>query len=39
MTGSAFDRVTVPPMDEYNQQLVNYLHPNDWVNPKVNWCL
>jgi pyruvate/2-oxoglutarate dehydrogenase complex dihydrolipoamide dehydrogenase (E3) component len=34
MTGSAFDRVTVPPMDEYNQQMVNYLHPNDWVNPK-----
>ena len=25
--------VTVPPMDEYNQQLVSYVHPPDWVNP------
>ncbi|MGK7900360.1 MAG: mercuric reductase [Hormoscilla sp.] len=25
--------VTVPPMDEYNQQLVGYVHPPDWVNP------
>ena len=25
--------VTVPPMDEYNQQLVACVHPPDWVNP------
>jgi pyruvate/2-oxoglutarate dehydrogenase complex dihydrolipoamide dehydrogenase (E3) component len=29
----AFQRVTVPPMDEYNQTLVSYVHPPDWVNP------
>jgi pyruvate/2-oxoglutarate dehydrogenase complex dihydrolipoamide dehydrogenase (E3) component len=29
----AFQRVTVPPMDEYNQILVSYVHPPDWVNP------
>jgi pyruvate/2-oxoglutarate dehydrogenase complex dihydrolipoamide dehydrogenase (E3) component len=31
---SKVDRVTVPPMDEYNQKLVSYLHPSDWVNPQ-----
>lgn len=25
--------VTVLPMDEYNQKLVAFVHPNDWVNP------
>lgn len=28
------ERVVVPPMDEYNQKLVSYVHPPDWVNPK-----
>jgi pyruvate/2-oxoglutarate dehydrogenase complex dihydrolipoamide dehydrogenase (E3) component len=34
MTNSAFERVNVPPMDEYNQRLVSYVHPPDWVNPQ-----
>ncbi|NEQ21381.1 MAG: mercuric reductase [Microcoleus sp. SIO2G3] len=34
MSSSAFERVTVSPMDEYNQTLVSYVHPPDWVNPK-----
>ena len=38
MSNSAFERVTVPPMDEYNQTLVNYVHPPDWVNPKPVDC-
>jgi pyruvate/2-oxoglutarate dehydrogenase complex dihydrolipoamide dehydrogenase (E3) component len=24
---------TIPPMDAYNQQLIDYVHPNDWINP------
>ncbi len=28
------ERVVVPPMDEYNQKLVAYVHPPDWINPK-----
>lgn len=27
------DRVMVPPMDQYNQELINNVHPPDWVNP------
>ncbi|MDQ2097477.1 MAG: mercuric reductase [Tychonema bourrellyi B0820] len=34
MSQSKVDRVIVPPMDEYNQKLVSYLHPSDWVNPQ-----
>ena len=34
MTNSAFEAVTVLPMDEYNQQLVASVHPSDWVNPE-----
>jgi pyruvate/2-oxoglutarate dehydrogenase complex dihydrolipoamide dehydrogenase (E3) component len=33
MTNPTFERVTVLPMDEYNQQLVSFVHPPDWVNP------
>ncbi len=25
---------TVEPMDTYNQQLIEYVHPNDWINPQ-----
>jgi cation diffusion facilitator CzcD-associated flavoprotein CzcO len=38
MSNSAFERVTVSPMDEYNQTLVSYVHPPDWVNPKPADC-
>jgi pyruvate/2-oxoglutarate dehydrogenase complex dihydrolipoamide dehydrogenase (E3) component len=33
MSNSAFEPVSVLPMDEYNQTLVSYVHPNDWINP------
>ncbi|MBW4631230.1 MAG: mercuric reductase [Iphinoe sp. HA4291-MV1] len=35
---SEFQRVTVRPMDEYNQTLVSYVHPLDWVNPQPADC-
>ncbi len=38
MSNSAFQNVTVSPMDEYNQTLVSYVHPPDWVNPKPAGC-
>ncbi|MEM7726428.1 MAG: mercuric reductase [Cyanobacteria bacterium P01_A01_bin.45] len=38
MSSSAFERVTVPPMDEYNQKLISHVHPPDWVNPKPVDC-
>ncbi|MDF5717145.1 MAG: mercuric reductase [Rhizonema sp. NSF051] len=34
MSDAEFNRVVVYPMDEYNQKLVSYVHPNTWVNPK-----
>lgn len=34
MSNLEFERVTVRPMDEYNQTLVSYVHPQDWVNPE-----
>jgi pyruvate/2-oxoglutarate dehydrogenase complex dihydrolipoamide dehydrogenase (E3) component len=38
MSQSAFQRVNVPPMDEYNQTLVSQVHPPDWVNPAPADC-
>ncbi|MFB8788105.1 MAG: mercuric reductase [Potamolinea sp.] len=38
MSNSGFTKVSVSPMDEYNQTLVNYVHPNDWVNPQPANC-
>ncbi|MDJ0737879.1 MAG: mercuric reductase [Nostocaceae cyanobacterium] len=38
MSESAFERVTVPPMDEHNQRLISYVHPPDWINPKPADC-
>ncbi|BAZ29768.1 pyridine nucleotide-disulfide oxidoreductase dimerization region [Cylindrospermum sp. NIES-4074] len=34
MSNSEFERVTVRPMDEYNQTLVSNVHPPNWVNPQ-----
>ncbi|MHC5933623.1 mercuric reductase [Nostoc sp.] len=34
MSNSEFERVTVRPMDEYNQKLVSSVHPPNWVNPQ-----
>ncbi|KST63248.1 mercuric reductase [Mastigocoleus testarum] len=38
MSNSAFQRVTLPPMDEHNQKLLSHVHPPDWVNPKPADC-
>jgi len=35
MSNSEVERVTVRPMDEYNQKLVSHVHPPDWVNPEA----
>jgi pyruvate/2-oxoglutarate dehydrogenase complex dihydrolipoamide dehydrogenase (E3) component len=34
MSNSEFHPISLRPMDEYNQKLVSYTHPSDWVNPK-----
>ncbi|MGB3516270.1 MAG: mercuric reductase [Elainellaceae cyanobacterium] len=33
MSYSAFEAAPISPMDDYNQQLVNHVHPADWTNP------
>ena len=38
MTQSAFQNVTIPPMDEYNQALIANVHPPDWANPTPADC-
>jgi pyruvate/2-oxoglutarate dehydrogenase complex dihydrolipoamide dehydrogenase (E3) component len=34
MFNSEFHPISIRPMDEYNQRLVSYAHPLDWVNPQ-----
>ncbi|MFM7409032.1 MAG: mercuric reductase [Cuspidothrix sp.] len=34
MSNSELTRVTIPPMDEYNQKLLNNVHPDNWINPQ-----
>ncbi|MBD2446246.1 mercuric reductase [Nostoc sp. FACHB-152] len=34
----AMERVIVRPVDEYNQKLVSYVHPPNWVNPQPADC-
>ncbi|MGB3614296.1 MAG: mercuric reductase [Elainellaceae cyanobacterium] len=34
MTQSSSRNVVIPPMDEYNQALIQNVHPNDWQNPR-----
>ncbi len=38
MSNSAFEPVNISPMDEYNQTLVSYVHPPNWVNPQPADC-
>jgi pyruvate/2-oxoglutarate dehydrogenase complex dihydrolipoamide dehydrogenase (E3) component len=38
MSNSEFERITVLPMDEYNQKLVANVHPENWVNPQPAEC-
>jgi pyruvate/2-oxoglutarate dehydrogenase complex dihydrolipoamide dehydrogenase (E3) component len=35
---SAFQTVTVSPMDVHNQTLVDHVHPSTWVNPQPADC-
>jgi pyruvate/2-oxoglutarate dehydrogenase complex dihydrolipoamide dehydrogenase (E3) component len=34
MAQSHFQNVNVSPMDDYNQELINQVHPPDWDNPQ-----
>ncbi|MEH1839059.1 MAG: mercuric reductase [Nostoc sp.] len=34
MSNSDLEIVTVRPTDEYNQKLVSYVHPPNWINPQ-----
>jgi pyruvate/2-oxoglutarate dehydrogenase complex dihydrolipoamide dehydrogenase (E3) component len=34
MSISESSRVTIRPMDEYNQKLIKNVHPDNWVNPQ-----
>ncbi|HIK07025.1 MAG TPA: mercuric reductase [Trichormus sp. M33_DOE_039] len=38
MSNSELERVIVRPVDEYNQKLVAYVHPPNWVNPQPADC-
>ncbi len=38
MSNSEFQKVSVLPVDEYNQKLISYVHPPNWVNPKPAEC-
>ncbi len=38
MSNSQSERVIVRPVDEYNQKLVSYVHPPNWVNPQPADC-
>src|SRR4028119_457880 len=38
MSKSDFQTVSVLPVDEYNQKLVSYVHPPNWVNPEPAEC-
>jgi pyruvate/2-oxoglutarate dehydrogenase complex dihydrolipoamide dehydrogenase (E3) component len=38
MTSSKTPPVNVSPMDEYNQKLVENLHPKNWQNPQPQNC-
>lgn len=34
MSNAEAQRITVRPMDEYNQKLVSAVHPPNWINPE-----
>jgi pyruvate/2-oxoglutarate dehydrogenase complex dihydrolipoamide dehydrogenase (E3) component len=35
MSTSEFPRVTIRPIDEYNQKLLKNVHPDNWINPQA----
>ncbi len=38
MYNSELPKVIIRPLDEYNQRLVSYVHPPDWINPNPVDC-
>ncbi|KOP26222.1 mercuric reductase [Hapalosiphon sp. MRB220] len=38
MSNSELPKVIIRPLDEYNQRLVSYVHPPDWINPNPVDC-
>ncbi|WP_421656202.1 mercuric reductase [Leptothermofonsia sp. ETS-13] len=38
MSSFTTDEPSIQPLDQYNQTLVSYVHPLDWVNPKPAEC-
>jgi len=38
MTSSIRHEPALQPLDEYNQTLMSYVHPPDWVNPQPAGC-
>ncbi|MBO3463088.1 dihydrolipoyl dehydrogenase [Aetokthonos hydrillicola Thurmond2011] len=38
MSEAVIKPISVPPMDQYNQELINNLHPPNWVNPEPAPC-
>ena len=38
MSNPELQKVIVRPLDEYNQRLVSYVHPPDWINPRPVDC-
>jgi len=38
MFQNSSSEVSILPMDEHNQKLVNYVHPADWLNPQPQDC-
>jgi len=38
MTPSIRQEPALQPLDDYNQSLMSYVHPPDWVNPKPAAC-
>ena len=34
MSNSESPRVTMRPMDEFNQKLIKNVHPDNWLNPQ-----
>ncbi|WP_315785762.1 mercuric reductase [Fischerella sp. JS2] len=38
MSNSEFQKVIIRPVDEYNQRLISYVHPPDWINPRPVDC-
>jgi pyruvate/2-oxoglutarate dehydrogenase complex dihydrolipoamide dehydrogenase (E3) component len=38
MNNLPFSKINIQPMDEYNQKLISFVHPQDWVNPTPKSC-